>query len=230
VRLPVPLRKPPLRLRRPVGLIVGLAAISLVLLGAAAFPGSDPAGGIAGARWQTMAGSAVVDQGRLVLAGEYSLGAEMQHVAGHGFGVLSLAVRSAHWKPQDGSTDSSFGFEVWEGQDGRCHSGIVLTGNGHLGILRAQPDAAGRCHGDPQVQVYVPVSNWESLRREALLRIRLEWTPQRIRLVAEGQGAQGEALAPAQPFAASQQFRLRLNAAPKERFVVDSVAYLPFAP
>lgn len=172
-------------------------------------------------------GQPFIADGRLVLAGSNRAGTDVQSVGEYGFGSLAMVVRSAHWKPQDQTTDSSFGLEMWEERNGRCHNAVVMTGNGHLAVLRARPDAAGNCQGDPGLQVYRPVSNWDGLRGKAVLRLDFDWTPDAIRLRVQADGAQGEAALESQPFETRQRFRLRLNAAAGERFAVDEISFRP---
>jgi hypothetical protein len=91
-----------------------------------------------------------------------------------------MVITSADWQPQTLGTDSSFGFENFAGANGRCHYGVILMANGHLGLLRAQPDADGNCSGDPVDQAHIPISNWDAVRAGGTVHITLTWAPNGI--------------------------------------------------
>jgi hypothetical protein len=150
-----------------------------------------------------------------------------------GYGIMQMAITSADWQQQTlppctpstpttdlCRTDSSFGFEIWRGANGKCHYGVILVANGHLGLLRAQPDADGNCSGDPVDQAHIPISNWDAVHAGGTVHITLTWAPKGVTLyVSAGNtndctpttGSCGIAfyLGPAEP---TNRLRIRLNA------------------
>ncbi len=115
------------------------------------------------AKWDVFKGSPTVSGGRLTLDGGATR-AEIQSKQSFLYGALTIAIDSAHWKPQSGDTDSSFGVEIFTGANGLCHYSAVLKANGHLGLLRPKPDASNNCPGDPpeEGQEHVPLRRCRS--------------------------------------------------------------------
>ena len=180
-----------------------------------------------GTRWDVFKGSPKVSGGNLILAGTSGTRAEIQSKKLCMYGVLQTSITSADWKTQSVSIDdSSFGFENFSGTNGQCHYAVILVANGHLGLLRAVPDAEGNCYGDPPLdhQKYIKISNWDAVIKGAggRINITLNWSPNNVRLsVSDGGLNTGEAaytgdVVPALPL------KLRLNANCKQRMEGDS--------
>jgi hypothetical protein len=142
-------------------------------------------------------------------------GAEVQSDGHFQHGVLECALESDHWVPHSTFTDSSFGFEVWTGPKGTCHSGVLFKPSGHLGLLDAKPDEYGNCFGDPvpgEEQAYVEVSNWDAIRASPRIEFTLTWAPDSVTLkVSDGGSQQGEAVYNG-PVIPSRPMRVRLYA------------------
>lgn len=135
--------------------------------------------GLDATKWSVVKGKPAVQRGRLVLSGSGTT-EEVQSRRSFRYGVLRMSVDSVSWKDQQRSTDSSFGFEIW---NGRCHSAVVLIANGHLGVLRAKAHAGGACSGDPRLQSYAQITNWAMLHAaHRPLEVVLSWRPGRVTL------------------------------------------------
>lgn len=174
------------------------------------------------AKWDVIQGIPTVGDGKLTLPGDTTR-AEIQSKAQFQYGVLQVAIESSDWVSQTQGTDSSFGFEIWTGANGQCHYGVILIANGHLGILRSQPDADNNCFGDPLHQAYLPISNWDSVRAAGRVYLTLTWSPGGVTLyVSDGSSNSGLAsytdeAEPAIPL------EIRLNADVGEIYHVDYV-------
>ena len=174
-------------------------------------------------KWTLIHGNPTVANGRLTLVGGANTTAEIQSIKRFGYGVLQMVITSLHWKPQSGQTDSSFGFEIWQGANGQCQYSVILIANGHLGLIRQKPDTNGNCSGDPkpEEQHYEQISNWDAIRTEKTLRITLTWAPKGVTLhvssagVNEGVASYTGAVEPV------NQLEIRLNADNNETFKVD---------
>lgn len=107
-------------------------------------------------------------------------------------GVLQGEIYSPDWKPQSQFTDSSFGFETWSGKYNQCHYGILFKANGHLAVLRSQPDKDEKCSGDPLYQVYPPIPNWDTIRAANVVSFTLSWRAGEVVLRVSGNGKEGQ--------------------------------------
>jgi hypothetical protein len=177
-------------------------------------------------KWVKVHGNPTVANGKLTLAGGANTTAEIQSIKRFGYGVLQMVISSSSWKPQSGQTDSSFGFEFWQGANGNCHYGVILVANGHLGLLRQKPDANGNCFGDPKPdmeQVYEKINNWDTILTGKTLRLTLTWAPKSVTLhvssagVNEGVAFYTGAVEPV------NKLEIRLNADKGETYRIDYV-------
>ena len=139
-------------------------------------------------KWDMIKGSPTVGDGKLTLPGGATR-AEIQSQTQFQYGVLQAVIESSDWKSQTEVTDSSFGFEIWDGVNGQCHHGVILIANGHLGVLRSQPDASDNCSGDPEYQAYVPISNWDTVREAGTVHLALTWSPGGVALYVNDGGS-----------------------------------------
>ena len=179
-------------------------------------------------KWTAIPGNPPVANGKLTLAGGASTPAEIQSRKKFPYGVLQMVITSSNWKPQQGpnhETDSSFGFEFWQGANGNCHYGVILVANGHLGLLRHKPDANGNCFGDPleTEQVYKQIDNWDTIRNGKTLRLTLTWAPKSVTLhISSGNISDGVAyyFGPVEP---TNSLEVRLNADKGETYRIDYV-------
>jgi hypothetical protein len=133
-------------------------------------------------KWVTETGTPIVGNGWLTLT------AAAIHSRGRfSSGSLQGVIQSLDWKPQNVSTDSSFGLEIWEGADGMCHYGIVFIASGHLGLLRSKPDANKNCTNqsagipdrlpsDPYYQAFLPIPNWNAITTTGKVTFTLTWS------------------------------------------------------
>ena len=71
-------------------------------------------------KWDVYRGVPIVSDGWLTLPA-----AEIQSKSSFSCGVLQGVIQSSDWKSQSEFTDSSFGFEIWEEADGKCHHGVI---------------------------------------------------------------------------------------------------------
>jgi hypothetical protein len=137
-------------------------------------------------KWEVIKGNPTVGNGEITLSGGTTR-AEVQSKAQFQYGILQAAITSSDWKSQSQQTDSSFGFELWTGANGRCHHGVILIANGHVGLLRSLPGANNICVGDPQYQKYIPISNWDVVREADTVYLTLTWSPSNVTLhVSDG--------------------------------------------
>ena len=173
-------------------------------------------------KWDVIRGSPTVDDGKLTLPGAATR-AEIQGKTRFQYAVLQAAIESADWKSQTQGTDSSFGFEIWTGANGQCHYGVILIANGHLGVLRSQPDANDNCSGDPEYQAYVPISNWDAVREAGIVYLTLTWSPNGVTLdVNDGVSNSGRACYEGEAVP-DVPLEVRLNADYDENYHVDYV-------
>jgi hypothetical protein len=212
----------------------GLARLATPLIAVAAFAAPGLVDEFASRaldcdRWTVIKGQPRIADGCLILASSNGSATDIQSTETYGAGTLDIAIRSEHWRAQDRFTDSSFGLEIWEGRNGRCHSGIVMNGNGHLAVMRAKPEPTGICQGDPDFQVYKRLSDWDRLRLQKSLQLTIEWSPEAVRLRARADGIEGHAVVATRAFGPLQRFRLRLNVAPGDVFAVERIRYRPAA-
>jgi uncharacterized protein (TIGR03437 family) len=148
------------------------------------------------------------------------------------YGALTVALDSTSWKPQSGDTDSSFGVEIFTGANGQCHFSAVLKANGHLGLLRPEPDANNNCSGDPANQEHLPIPNWDALRAGGRVVMLLIWSPGGVTLrVSDGNVGNGLVVSMSNSKAAPNvAMRIRLNADVNEAYRVDYVRWADLPP
>lgn len=176
-------------------------------------------------RWHVFHGSPTTENGYLVLAGGAAR-AEVQSEPELQYATMTIKIVSSNWKPHTEFTDSSFGFEIWTGVNSSCHYGVILIANGHLGLLRAQPDSNNSCSGDPLHQAYLPIPRWDEIQAADAITLTLRWSAGSVALCADNGDAQGcasyagEAL-PTLPL------KIRLNADFDETYQVDYVVAEP---
>jgi hypothetical protein len=85
-------------------------------------------------------------------------------------------IQSTDWKSQTEFTDSSFGFEIWTGTSNHCHYGVTFKANGHLAVLKSNPDINGSCEGNLLYQEYIPISNWDTIRADGTIFFTLTYS------------------------------------------------------
>jgi len=174
------------------------------------------------AQWTVVSGKPIVRNGRLILDGD-----NIQSRQKFKYGLLQMVITSTSWKAQTETTDSTFGFELWGGKNGKCHYGVILVANGHLGLLKSQPDAEGKCSGDPALQEYLPISDWDTVRAAGTVRVTLTWALRSVTLhVTSGETNQGIAyyFGSAEPV---NMLKIRLNAVKGETFRIGYVHFVP---
>lgn len=175
------------------------------------------------AKWDAIKGNPTVGYGKLTLAGDATR-AEIQSKAQFQYGILKAAIESSDWMSQTQTTDSSFGFEIWTGANGQCHYGVILIANGHLGVLRSEPDANNNCSDDPEYQEYPPIlPNWDAIRVAGTVYLTLTWSPSGVSLyVSDGGSNSGQAAytGEAEP---TVPLEIRLNADYGEIYCVDYI-------
>ena len=173
--------------------------------------------------WAIFHGEPRVVGDRLLLAADAASRAEVQTRRRFLYGLLRIAIDSDDFRPQSEFTDTSFGYEVFAGGNGECHYAALLSGGGHLGLLRARPDANGDCSGDPEDQAFLPIPNWDAMRTRGKAIVTLLWKPDVVTLrVTNGGRREGVArytgvAIPSEPMA------IRLNADFEETHFIDSV-------
>ncbi len=176
-------------------------------------------------KWDVFKGHPAVSGGNLSLAAESGSRSEIQSKTVCPYGTLQATITSSNWKPQsEHIDDSSFGFEHFTGTNGQCHYAVHLNANGHLGILRAVPDAQGNCSGDPTIQRYIQISNWDAVRTGAdgKINITIIWTSNSVTLrVNDGRSNSGEASYTGSTDIPAIPLKIRLNANCKARMVGD---------
>lgn len=139
-------------------------------------------------KWDVIRGTPVVSGGWLMLSD-----ADIQSKPEFHSGILQGVIQSSDWKPHNQFTDSSFGFEIWTGNNGQCHYGILFKPSGHLAILRSQPDTNGNCFGDPIYQAYPEISNWDAVLAGSTVSFTLSWCSDSVVLGVSGNRQEGQA-------------------------------------
>ncbi|MGE0886296.1 MAG: hypothetical protein AB7P14_22400 [Blastocatellales bacterium] len=184
------------------------------------------------AKWGVVNLPPTVSGGRLVLSGSASERSEVQSKQNFSYGVLTVAIESANWRPQSGATDSSFGLEIFTGANGGCHYGAILIANGHLGLLRPEPKPDSACSGNPANQEYVPLSNWDAIRASGKVVMTLIWNPGGVTLrISDGNSLNGIAVSmPNSQAVPNVQMKIRLNADTNETYRVDFVRWAELPP
>jgi hypothetical protein len=190
-------------------------------------------------RWEVYTGTPTVSGGWLTLPG-----AEIQSKREFVCGTLQGVIQSSDWKPHDEFTDSSFGFEIWEGADGKCHHGVVFKANGHLGLLRSKPDTENKCEGqsegipgrdpdDPYYQDYLAIPNWNAITATDTITFTLTWSKS-VTLEVSGGQFSGQVYTDTSPTIPTVPLKIRLYAQPTETYNIDyirlyacHVVYLP---
>jgi len=183
------------------------------------------------AKWEVFRGSPTVADGRLTLNGGATR-ADVQSKQSFLYGALTIALDSASWKPQSGDTDSSFGVEIFTGANGQCHYSAILKANGHLGLLRPEPDAGAACTGDPRFQDHPQISNWDAIRAGGRVVMTLIWAPGNVTLrISDGNNLNGFTVStPSREATPNVAMRIRLNADLNETYRVDYVRWADLPP
>ncbi|MGH9832115.1 MAG: hypothetical protein ACRD9Y_03795 [Blastocatellia bacterium] len=179
---------------------------------------------LSAARWDTFRGRPVVRDGKLTLAADANNRVDVQTKGTRMFlyGVMAATIDSSSWKPNGQTTDTSFGFEIFGSGD--CHYGVVMIANGNLGMLRAEPDATGKCTGDPKFQEYQPIPNWDALRARRKLFVTLVWAPTGVILrVSNGEITSEVRSKPGSDAIPNVPMRVRLNADFNETYTIESI-------
>ena len=171
-------------------------------------------------RWDVFKGAPLVANGALLLQGS-STRADIQSKETFLYGQLEFIIASTNWKSSTENTDSSFGFEVF---NGNCHYGAIFVANGHLGLLK--PDVSGGCVGDPKFQEYVVIPGWEAVRASGSLEVTLQWSVNKVTLPVRGLslGTSGQVSSSSDNRAIPDvPLRIRLNADFGESYTVEAV-------
>jgi len=135
--------------------------------------------------WYVAQGSPIFKaEGRLMTLS----GTDVQSSHVYNYGVLEGVIHSSDWKPQTLFSDSSFGFETWNGTNNDCHYGVLFKSNGHLAVLSSTPDMQKKCSGDPKNQAYPPVPNWDAIRAGKTVSFTLIWNTESVTLRVKGNG------------------------------------------
>ena len=148
-------------------------------------------------KWDVYKGTPTLGSGWLTLPA-----AEIQSKSDFSCGILQGVIQSSDWKPQSEFTDSSFGFEIWEGADGKCHHGVVFKPSGQLGLLRSEPNANNECAGqsagipgrhpdDPLYQDFLAIPNWNAISTTGTITFTLTWS-ESLRLEVSGGQSSGQ--------------------------------------
>lgn len=173
-------------------------------------------------KWMVIRDTPFVSGGFLHLIGDSSDRSEVQSVPTFLYGEYKIVVESAaDWFHS--YTDSSFGLESFSPQN--CHYGMTFIASGHLGLLRAEPDAQGNCTGDPKYQDYIQVPNWDLIRSGQRVFLDFKWQRGSVQLLVEGNGYSGIASSTG-PAVPATPLRFRLNSDYNQAFAVDCVAEL----
>jgi hypothetical protein len=185
-------------------------------------------------KWDVYGGTPIVESGWLLLPS-----ADIQSIPTFSCGTLQGVIRSSDWQPNGAFTDSSFGFEIWEGADGKCHHGVVLKGSGQLGLLHSKPDAEGNCAGqseaipgrhpdDPYYQDYRAIPSWETIRAAGTVTFTLDWS-EGVTLEVSGGPSSGRVHMETSPAIPGVPLKIRLYAEPAETYAIDSIRLYPCA-
>jgi len=170
-------------------------------------------------KWDVFKGAPTIANGKLTLAGGTTR-ADIQSKQSFMFGTLTVVIESSSWKPANQTTDSSFGFEVF---NGACHYGVVLVANGNLGLLRPDP-VNGVCTGDPKFQEYVRIPDWDAIRAAGRIVLTLTWLPNEVRMRVSDGTRSSEVVSKMNSEAITDvPLRIRLNADFNETYTIDSV-------
>lgn len=182
-------------------------------------------------KWNALNLPPTVSGGRLVLSGTASERSEVQSKQNFSYGVLTVAIESTNWHAQSdpADADASFGVEIFTGANGNCHFSAILKADGHLGLLRPQPDASNNCSGDipASEQEHIRLSNWDAIRAGGKVVITLIWTPGGVTLrISDGNSLNGIAVSmPNSQAVPNVQMKIRLNADTNETYCVDYVRW-----
>jgi hypothetical protein len=169
------------------------------------------------AKWDAYKGVPIVSSGWLTLSG-----AEIQSKPEFSGGILQGIIQSPDWKPQGEFTDSSFGYEIWAGADGKCHYGVVFKASGQLGLLRSQPDMENKCAGqsagipgrdpdDPLYQDFLAIPNWNAIKATGTVAFTLTWSTG-VTLEVSGGLSNGRVYTDASPAIPAVPLKIRLYA------------------
>jgi hypothetical protein len=184
-------------------------------------------------KWDVYTGSPTVSGGWLTLHG-----ADIQSKPRFSCGILQGIIQSSDWKQPDEFTDSSFGFEIWEGVDGKCHYGVVFKANGHLGLLRSKPNAENKCSDqsagipgrddpdDPYYQDYLTIPNWSAITAAGTVTFTLRWCKS-VTLDVSGSQSSGQVYTDTSPAIPTVPLKIRLYAQPTETYKIDYIRLYP---
>ncbi len=187
-------------------------------------------------KWDVFNLPPTVSNGYLTLTGGSDKRSEIQSKQSFLYGVLTVAIESTNWHAQSdpADADASFGVEIFTGANGKCHYSAILKADGHLGLLRPQPDASNNCSGDPPPsgQAHLPLSNWDAIRAGGRVVMTLIWTPSGVTLrISDGNTLNGIAVsAPGSQAVPNVAMRIRLNADFNETYRVDYVRWADLPP
>ncbi|MGH9801445.1 MAG: hypothetical protein ACRD82_13855, partial [Blastocatellia bacterium] len=188
------------------------------------------------AKWDALNLPPIVSGGKLALSGNATMRSEVQSKQSFLYGVLTVAIESTNWHAQSdpADADASFGVEIFTGANGKCHYSAVLKANGHLGLLRPQPDASNNCSGDIPAsgQEHIRLSNWDAIRAGGRVVMTLIWTPGGVTLrISDGNNLNGIAVSiPNSQAVPNVAMRVRLNADKNETYRVDYVRWADLPP
>lgn len=127
-------------------------------------------------------GDVTVDGGKLILSGDATARAEVQSKCQFRYAILQATIESPDWVTHTEHTDSSFGFELWRGDNEQCHYGVIFISDGHLGLLRPEPDINNECSVDPEHQEYPKIPNWNQIRASNRITLTLTWSQTSVTL------------------------------------------------
>ena len=176
-------------------------------------------------------GHPTVSGGQLILAAQPGTRADIQSKTVCQYGILHAVITSSDWKPQTSTTDTTFGFEFF---DGNCHYGVILVANGILGLLRSEPDHNNDCStqsagipnrlpSDPKFQEYIPISNWDTVRLGRTIFLTLIWTPSGVTLHVSDGGSNSGVASYSGVAVPNTPLKIRLNADFGETYSIDYI-------
>ena len=96
--------------------------------------------------------------------------------------MLVIGAATQNWQLKNKAGDTSFGFEKWYTN---CHSAVVVTSDGQLGLIR--PDVGANCSltNPPTVECYQSITDWNTLRT-APREFTILWTTTGVTLSVDG--------------------------------------------
>jgi hypothetical protein len=170
------------------------------------------------AKWDKQ-GDVTVGGGKLTLSGDATAKADIQSKCQFQYGVLQLTIESPDWVTHTADTDSSFGFEIWNAE---CHYGVIFISNGHLGILRAEPDINNKCSVNPEYQEYLKIPNWNQMRASDTITLTLTWSQTSV-ILDVTDGSQSGVISYTGTALPTIPLEIRLNTDFRETYYIDYV-------